>query len=110
MKGLAFSSGLDNCERSAFCCTEKSNVAWEPLGRRGSRFCFGHVELGVSKGHPEMEILNEQLKMSLEFKEAPEGQRGPGLTFLESRKRKPAEFPPQRNNEHQQVGMGLWGH
>lgn len=61
--GSVFNSGLGNCDQSAFCCSGKRNVAWEPLGRGDSRFCFRGVEFEVSQGHPEMEILNEQLKI-----------------------------------------------
>lgn len=57
--GLALSSGLDSCARGDFCFTGTRNVAWEPLGKGDSRFCFGHVECEVSQGHPEMQVLNE---------------------------------------------------
>lgn len=61
--GPVFNSGLGNCDQGAFCCSGKRNVAWVPLGRGDSRFCFRQVEFEVSQGHPEMEILNEQLKI-----------------------------------------------
>lgn len=33
----------------AFCCPGKRNVAWMPLERGDSRFCFGQIEFeGVS--------------------------------------------------------------
>lgn len=43
------------------------------FGEERQQALFGHTEFEVSQGHPQMGILNEQLKMSLEFKEAPEG-------------------------------------
>lgn len=57
--GQALGYGLDNCARGAFCSTGTRNVAWEPLGRGDSRFCFGHAEFEMSQGHPETEVLNE---------------------------------------------------
>lgn len=40
--------------------------------------------------------------------EALGGNLGAGLTFLDSHRKMPAEPPPQRNDKHLQLGMGLW--
>lgn len=62
------------------------------FGEERQQALFGHTEFKVSQGHPQMGILNEQLKMSLEFKEAPEGHRGGGRSdLLESHRRKSTE-------------------
>lgn len=57
--GQALGYGLDSCASGAFCSTGKRNIAWETLGTGDSRFCFGHVEFEMSRGHPETEVLNE---------------------------------------------------